>query len=68
MVKANNSGVKIVKIAFYKGKTMIMMSDLENPRQRENLMFLLNFTEIFGVLCSIIVFCSFFFILSVLTG
>ena len=30
MVKANNSGVKIVKIAFYKGKTMIMMSDLEN--------------------------------------
>ena len=37
MVKANNLGVKIVKIAFYKGKTMIMTSDLENPHQRENL-------------------------------
>ena len=68
MVKANNSGMKIVKIAFYKSKTMIMKSDLENPHQRENLMFLLNFTEIFDVLCSIIVFYSFFFILTVLTG
>ena len=68
MVKANNSGVKIVKIAFYKGKIMIMTSDLENPRQRENLMFLLNFTEIFDFLCLIIVFYSFFFILTVLTG
>ena len=38
VVKANNSDVKIVKITFYKGKTMIMTSDLENPHQRENLM------------------------------
>ena len=37
MVKAKNSGVKIVKVAFYKGKTMIMKSDLENPHQREYL-------------------------------
>ena len=37
MLKANNSGVKIIKIAFYKGKTMIMTSDLESLHHRENL-------------------------------
>ena len=69
MIKAHNSGVKIIKIAFYKDKIMIMTSDLENPRQRENLINVsLNFTEIFDVLCLIIVFYSFFFILTVLTG
>ena len=68
MVKANNLGVKIVKIAFYEGKTMIMTSDLENAHQRENLMFLLNFTEISDVLRSINVLYYFFFILTVLTG